>query len=1054
MKVIKKLDFSVKHIVHIADIHIRNVKRHDEYQLVFDRMYDKIRQLKEDHRDLVIYLGGDIVHNKLDMSPELVSITYKLLKSCADIAPTFLILGNHDCNLNNKSRLDALSPIVESLNHDNLIFCRETGIYKTNNVDFVVWSIIDDLKNYTIPKKNTNKQILFYHGAVDNAVTEHGMIIKNDKVKLDSISAFDYALLGDIHKQQYLNEKKTFAYCGSTVQQNFGESLFHGFLFWNIETGFSKFVEVENESAFYTLEVRNGKWVHGTFPDSFCDKPHIRIKSYDTDQTDITKLVTALKSSVKVEDIKIQKINTKPDIVVNRVIKTGDVRDIEYQNKLITSFLEKNSVLSDSIKQEIYSINRQLNTNIDISKTIKNITWVPIQFKFSNMFSYGEDNEILFDNMEGIYGLFASNAAGKSSILDALMFCMFDKCSRTFKASEVLNNNKEAFTCRFVFEIHGKRYVIDRVGIKDKKQHVKVNVDFYTFDNFGHEIMLNGDDRDETNRIIREYIGNYDEFILTTMSLQNNNSNFVDKAQRERKDLLSQFLDLNVFEELTQLATTEANQLKALIKDYNKQDFSTQIANAVENKKIVTEQAAEYTVQKNNINQEINKINDEILLLTTTLKPIDESILTLNLTQLNANKTEFDKKIKACQEKYAELTITKKNLETEYKKIKKQIVDDESEQLLLSNKNKEDELLEQRSNLNVQLEKLEITISHLQSSIEKLKTHEYDPDCKYCINNEFVKEAYSATNQLKIIINKKNELLRNLDNINLNIIKYQDASIKYYEYLNLKSNVNDLKSKLIENDNKFKDLELIQNKINAELDDIRINTQKYNENKEAIEENNRVKEKIKQFTENKNILNKQLSSIENAFINASSQIKVYESVIKSAKTNIQKMESLQIQYKSYELYIKATNRNGVPYDLISEILPQIENEANEILSYLVDFKIILDTDGKSINIYIMYDESRIWALELASGMEKFISSIAIRNALINYSNLPRPNFIAIDEGFGVLDSENINALYNVFQYLKTQYKFILIISHIDSLKDMAEHQIEIYKNGQFSKVIF
>ena len=47
-------------------------------------------------------------------------------------------------------------------------------------------------------------------------------------------------------------------------------------------------------------------------------------------------------------------------------------------------------------------------------------------------------------------------------------------------------------------------------------------------------------------------------------------------------------------------------------------------------------------------------------------------------------------------------------------------------------------------------------------------------------------------------------------------------------------------------------------------------------------------------------------------------------------------------------------------------------------------------------------------LELTSGMEKFISSLAIRVALINVSNLPRPNFLAIDEGFGTLDSENLN----------------------------------------------
>ena len=139
MKVIKKIDVSVKHIAHIADIHIRKVTRHDEYEEVFSKLYNEVRELTENYKDVIIYLGGDIVHSKLDMSPELFSVTYKFLKNCADIAPTFLILGNHDCNLNNKSRLDALTPIVESLNHPNLFFLKDTGIYRTNNVDFVVW---------------------------------------------------------------------------------------------------------------------------------------------------------------------------------------------------------------------------------------------------------------------------------------------------------------------------------------------------------------------------------------------------------------------------------------------------------------------------------------------------------------------------------------------------------------------------------------------------------------------------------------------------------------------------------------------------------------------------------------------------------------------------------------------------------------------------------------------------------------------------------------------------------------------------------------------------
>jgi DNA repair exonuclease SbcCD ATPase subunit len=60
--------------------------------------------------------------------------------------------------------------------------------------------------------------------------------------------------------------------------------------------------------------------------------------------------------------------------------------------------------------------------------------------------------------------------------------------------------------------------------------------------------------------------------------------------------------------------------------------------------------------------------------------------------------------------------------------------------------------------------------------------------------------------------------------------------------------------------------------------------------------------------------------------------------------------------------------------------------------------------------------------------------------------LPRPSFLAIDEGFGVLDIENIGNISILMDYLKTQFKFILMISHIDSIKDVVDGHIEVVKN--------
>ena len=104
-----KYDGTIKKIYHIADVHIRNLKRHKEYREVFQTLYEYIKTTKTD--DSVIVLCGDIVHAKTDMTPEVIEMTQTFLKNLSDMLPTILIPGNHDANLNNPSRLDALSPI-------------------------------------------------------------------------------------------------------------------------------------------------------------------------------------------------------------------------------------------------------------------------------------------------------------------------------------------------------------------------------------------------------------------------------------------------------------------------------------------------------------------------------------------------------------------------------------------------------------------------------------------------------------------------------------------------------------------------------------------------------------------------------------------------------------------------------------------------------------------------------------------------------------------------------------------------------------------------------
>jgi DNA repair exonuclease SbcCD ATPase subunit len=181
---------------------------------------------------------------------------------------------------------------------------------------------------------------------------------------------------------------------------------------------------------------------------------------------------------------------------------------------------------------------------------------------------------------------------------------------------------------------------------------------------------------------------------------------------------------------------------------------------------------------------------------------------------------------------------------------------------------------------------------------------------------------------------------------------------------------------------------------------------------------------------------------------------IYETTKQNIIDNIEKIETLESEHAAYQYYLDAIRRDGVPYELITKALPTIEGEVNNILSQLVDFQIIFEMDGKNINNYIVYDDDNIWPLELSSGMERFICSLALRVGLMNVSNLPSSNFLAIDEGWGTMDSENINSVYQLFQYLKTQFQFTLIVSHIDSMRDAVDTLLEIKKEKGLSNINF
>jgi len=949
--------------------------------------------------------------------------------------------------------LDVLTPIVENLQNDRIHYLRDTGVYPFHNITFVVYSILDKQENWPkaelVDGENT---ICVFHGPVNLAETDIGYTVSSNSFTTDMFEGFDMVMLGDIHKRQTLG-LSTIAYAGSMIQQNHGESLEkHGYLLWDVESRTFEEFDIPNDYGFYTLDVHNGIVPNVT---DMPKKPRLRVRVSNTDPSQIKRALTEIKKKYKVQEFTVTRMDTLSKQKTGNFddrLAIGNVRDVEFQNELIKDYLQRQYLADDVTIDKIKQINREINTKLVDDDITPNIQWVPKTFEFSNMFSYGENNKIRFDNTNGIVGIFAPNASGKSSLFDALSFCIFDKTSRTYVAQKVLNNRKSNFYCKLHFQIDGVDYYIERrAKLINKGRNLKVDVSFWKEDVSGIHSM-NGEQRRDTNSIIQQYLGTYEDFVLTTLSLQGNNSLFIDKSQSERKEILAQFMGVDIFDKLYSHASDENRDNASLIRKFKQDDFTQKLANIqVELKK----KEAEYKLEEINLttakekvevhNQKLISLNEKIVKVKSDNYSLDE--LERKKSNSETSLTELISQRDKTQSKVEEFEETQIQLE---EKIDSFDEDDINEGYNLFN-----EYTSELKDLNNELDKFKIREDSLLERMKHLESHKYNEDCDICIeNSESIIDAKVGveadltllSTDTKGMLEQKNVLLLAIDS--------------HKNYTDLLKNVNTLKrdEEKVSRDintliNKLSTFETKEIKLNGELLQATQLIEDYLENEKQIKINKTLRNEIVDVRHSLGKSKQILSNSEADILVLNGSVSSLKNQKNTIEDRISEVEKLEEQFGLYEYYLNALSKDGVSYELISKVLPMIEGEVNNILGQIVEFGLQLEMDGKNINANIVYDDQK-WSLEMCSGMERFISGLAIRIALINVCNLPRPNFLVIDEGFGTLDNENLTSLYMLFAYLKTQFDFVMIISHIDSMRDVVDSLMEIKKVDGFSNIKF
>jgi DNA repair exonuclease SbcCD nuclease subunit len=244
----------INKLVHFSDLHVKLFKDHEQYRKILE---NAIKQWKELKLDRIVFTG-DLVHSKNQMTPELIEFVAWILTECANIAKTIIIPGNHDFLVNNIERLDALSPIIDSLNNKNIFYYKDRGVYEDDNVS---WCVYSQYQGNIPPDISTAKGIKvgLFHGPIQGMTTDLGYDFGDHAYDTEKFDGLDIVLCGDIHKRQEFSFKTGKGYMiGSPIQQNIGESIRnHGFGTYDFGTKEYTYTDLENPKPFLKFSIKS-----------------------------------------------------------------------------------------------------------------------------------------------------------------------------------------------------------------------------------------------------------------------------------------------------------------------------------------------------------------------------------------------------------------------------------------------------------------------------------------------------------------------------------------------------------------------------------------------------------------------------------------------------------------------------------------------------------------------------------------------------------------------------------------------------------------------------
>lgn len=751
-----------------------------------------------------------------------------------------------------------------------------------------------------------------------------------------------------------------------------------------------------------------------------------RVKTYFSDKYGISK------TAIKINFIPIIKNNAGKVIDITDGL-IDNIMDSAYQRGLFSQWVELNGIdvdferlcrLDDKVNDVLVNMGEE---------DIRYRRWSISKIWLDNFLSFGDNNIVEYDSLKGltVVNSLPANQGGKTIFsIDSLLFLFFGKTTKTDTATEIFNTftDKDEVIVGGQINIDGEEFIIER---KLKRKETKngtyktsSELNFIKLMDDGNQENLVGEQRRETDKLITDTIGTFDDFMITIVSTAKNLEDLLETKPTQRGRLLTKFIGLEIIEKKEEinkgLMTDFKSKMKSNHFDTKELEFSIEDnLNVIkENKILIKEKSDKLT----SINKDMSEANSKKEVLLSEKYVIDDEVS-------NVNPKTLGEEIKRLTEE----GIGKKNdLEVINKKIVKLGAIDYDE-------DKHEEIRLEEKDLLLKESKEENNKERKELLIKDLEEGEICPTCKRALEDvDHSEEIKQEKKNLKIIKDFLKEIQKDLG-----------VTLKSLDVQSKLKNISDEKDKL----------ELSRDRLEVEIDSLRVdlkesmNLQKnYDRNVEYIEKNRDVESKILGYSQLIEKLNLKRDSLRTLIQDIKTDNKLKKEENETNKDIILQILREEEVLKVFEVYNRMIGKNGISKLVLSSVIPIINYELARLLDEVCDFEIELEMNSKNEVDFNIVKKNVRKKLKSGSGLETTLASLALRCVLGRISTLPKPNVIVFDEVLGKVANINLDYVKIFFDKIKKMYEVILLITHNPITQDWADKIITIEKNNDISSL--